>query len=301
MSISERHHFLPMFYLKRFTNDDGRFYIYDVNKKSLRASGQLFYPSQQFYKYKSNTVSFDTIESDFIEEAYGDIDSKVSAILHKVHSVESTLTQHEITLLQYFVNVLYWRNPVNEDKIKAKLLNANSLGEFGMKLMKKDTVQKASVKEEQILLERMKADTDTFKLLKVHMPAQTYSEIFEKEIPDYATIIDFQYDTHKLISDNPIIYRNPEMGSLHIDEFIFPLSPKKWLFRHKVPKIITHTAMKFMIDLMGLIQAKEYVATTNKEYPMILQDYYDKHFSSINEVRERAFRFVIDATQIKTA
>ena len=299
MSISKRHHFLPIFYLKRFTNDDGRFYVYDVNKKSLRAKGQLFYPSQQFYKYESNTVSFDTVESDFIEEAYGDIDSKVSAILHKIHSMDCTLTQPEITLLQYFVNVLYWRNPINDDKIKAELFNANSMRNFGMKLTRKDSGQRASAEEELMLLERMKADPDTFKLLKLHMPAQTYPEIFEKEIQDYATIINFQYDAHKLISDYPIIYRNPGIESLHTDEFIFPLSPKKWLFRHKVQKVITHTAMKFMIDLMGLIQAKEYVATTDKEYPFMLQEYYDKHFSSIDEVREQAFRFVIDATRIK--
>lgn len=298
MAITKRHHFLPVFYLKRFTNQNGQFYIYDVKKRVFKGNGRLFYPTQQFYRYKANTVGFSNVESDFIEGAYSNIDSKVSQILHKIHCENSTLTQDEITLLQYFINVLYWRNPVNENKLKEALLGARSMRDFGMKLMKRDSGQRASFEEEQKLLEKMKADPDTFKLLKLHTPAQTYPEIFKKDNQDYATIVDFPYDTPSLISDNPFIYKQPGEESLHTDEFVFPLSPKKWLFRHKVPKFVTHTAMKGLIDLMGLIQADAYVATTDKEYPIKLQRYYEEFFSSADHLRSQLFRLIIDASRI---
>src|SRR5580700_10234854 len=100
-----RHHFIPVFYLKNFTDNDGLFYIYDVVKKSLKENGRKFAPSTHFYEHNLNTVSSGQTQSNFIETKYGKLDSEIGEIVAKIKQGEGmSLTSHEWTYLQYFVN-----------------------------------------------------------------------------------------------------------------------------------------------------------------------------------------------------
>ena len=72
---------------------------------------------------------------------------------------------------------------------------------------------------------------------KLMLPVITYPEIFQKDFSDHATIITFPSDNlGKLVSDNPFVYKRPGAESLHRDEFIFALTPKQLLFRHRQKK-----------------------------------------------------------------
>lgn len=293
MSKPKRHHFIPVFFLKQFTNPDGSFYIYDVKKGTFKNKGRKFAPSTHFYEHFGNTVIMGDADSEFVEEAYSNHDARVSMIIKKVVENENwSLTPEEWTMLQYFVNIMHWRIPFNINKVKSYINKATSLQAFGMKLMNTNTNKRISLQEEIKLLDRMKGEPDFYKYIKLLLPAITYPELFAKTVQDSATIQHFPFDLPKLISDNPIIYRTGK-GSLHTDEFIFPLSPTHLLLRHKAPKIRVWSWVKLLSDMLMLVQANEYVAVTDLKYPLTIHEQYSKYFSSIDKLRQELFKAII--------
>lgn len=190
MSLTQRHHFIPVFYLKQFTNERNQFYIYLTKENKFKDNGRLFYPSQQFYQHYGNTVYSREKESDFIEQSFSDTDSRVATIIKKISaSGGQYLTSEEWTLLQYFVNIMHWRIPSNTDKVKEYIANAKNISDFRMKLTNPTTGQRVSDEEEARFIEKIKQDAEFPKFLKLMLPKITYPEIFEKDIKDSATII----------------------------------------------------------------------------------------------------------------
>lgn len=286
MNDTRRHHFIPVFYLKHFTDDNGFFYIFDVKKGKFKSGGRRFAPRTHFYEFDANTAFQASNPTDFIEKGFSEFDSKVGAIISKIRLNEDyKLTSEEWVLLQYFINILYWRNPGNTEKIRAYVNGANNLSAFLLQLKNRQTGERRSDEEER----RMMTHPDFYKFARLILPAATYSEIFQKEVNDHAHIHSFPEGLPKLISDYPIIYRRPETESLHTDEFIFPLTPTKILFRHRYKALIIPSFIRMLIDTLLLMQAKAYVACTDLEYPFILKTYYDKTFTSIEHLRKTIF------------
>lgn len=158
-----------------------------------------------------------------------------------------------------------------------------------LRLLKKATNEQVGINEEMELLRKIQEDNDFPKFLKSMLPAVTYPEIFRKKENDFAHIISFPSGMPKVVSDNPIIYRNLPNETLHTDEYIFPLSPTQLLIRNKFKGVIIPSFVRVMIDLMLLLQAKEYISCTDQKYPLMLLDYSTK-FSSIEDLREKIFK-----------
>lgn len=295
MSQTKRHHFIPEFYLKHFTNENNQFYIYLVKENKFKDRGRLFYPSQQFYEHYGNTVTYGQQQSDWIEKSFSDIDSKVGAIIKKISAGrEWTLEEEEWIMLQYFVNIIYWRIPANTEKVKEYISNATCLSDFKMKVTDVRSGEQISTDEEMKLLERIKRDPDFYKFLKLMLPANTFPEIFNKPNRDFAHIFPFTYADRlpKLVSDNPIIYRRPGKESLHTDEFIFPITPTQLLFRHRFSKLIVHSHVRLYVDMLLLLQANEYVSCTDLQYPALLKSEFQIQFGSIEKLRENIFNLI---------
>ena len=295
MSFTKRHHFIPVFYLKHFTNDDGLFYIYDVHKGEFKNRGRKFAPSTHFYEHFGNTTYFGNNSSDFIEHSYTKFDNKVADIYKKIANKsidgEYILTPYEWTMLQYFINILYWRNPSNRQAITHLIHNAKSLKDLRLKLMDQDTGERISGERELEFLNKIKEEPEFYKFYKSMLPGITYPEIFKKE-DDFAHIFPFPFNLPKLVSDNPIIYRNPGKESLHTDEMIFVLTPTQALIRNKMSGLIIHSVVRILIDMMFVMQAKEYVSSTDLKYPITLREEYQKRFTSIDHLRETIFRYI---------
>src|SRR5688572_22749913 len=108
MSKSKRHHFIPVFYLKNFTNEDGLFYIYDIKNDKFKNNGEGFAPKTHFFEWEGNTVFYEPEPSDFLENGFTNWDNNVANIYNKIVSFENDFAYHlkgeEWTMLQYFVN-----------------------------------------------------------------------------------------------------------------------------------------------------------------------------------------------------
>jgi len=118
MNISHRHHFLPEFYLKGFTNETGFFAIYNVQKKRIKKGWHP--PSSHFFKRDRNTIELNGLQVDIPEKAYSILDNRMSEIFGKIQGCQGVpkLTVHEMIGLYYFLSNLFWRNPDNDSRFE---------------------------------------------------------------------------------------------------------------------------------------------------------------------------------------
>lgn len=304
MKISKVHHYIPEFYLKQFTNEQGLFHIYNVKKQSFKKHGQLFAPSSHFYELNANTVTYGVESSDFLEQSLATIDNSAGDIYKKISdkagSGEYLLSSEEWTFLQYFISIMYWRNPSTNVLVEQKIKNASCLKDLGLILRSKDKDAPVGGEEELALFNKAKSDTDFLKFYKAMIPNLTYVDRLRVRDNDFAHIFTFPIGLPKLVSDNPIIYRNPGQVSIHLDDMIFPITPIQVLIRNKYSGLIVHSCVRILIDMLLVLQANKYVACTDLKYPISLVEEYDKRFKSVGELRETIFRFIFQKTNGKS-
>jgi len=278
-------HFVPVFYLKRFTLDDGFFYIYDVKKGKFKKNGKKFSPSSHFYEIDLNTLHYKNNTSYFIETSLSKHDTEIAEILNKIAcGGENQLTPHEWTYLQYFTNILYWRNPSATPHLTKLIAQAKNLSAFGMSLRDKTTGERVTdEKERQMILE----NPQFIKFLRLKMPGTTYPEIFAKNQQDHATIQPFSPGLPKLVSDNPVIYLNEDGESLHTAPMVFPLTPTKVLFRHLRPTLTIPNYVRLIVDMILIAQATNYVSCTDQRYPLLLLESYKKTYPNLQSLKRQ--------------
>jgi hypothetical protein len=116
------------------------------------------------------------------------------------------LEPSEWTLLQYFVNVLYLRNPSNTSKVKEYVGNAQNLSAFHLNLLDSISGERKSNKEERTII----CHPDFYKIARERLPRVTFPETFKQEVNDNAHIFTLPAKLPKLVSDNPIIMEKEE-------------------------------------------------------------------------------------------
>lgn len=170
MNPSKRHHFIPEFILRSFTNEKGKFYIYLTKQDRFKSNERLFSPKQQFYENYANRTFIGKRESLFIEKEFSNIDNTVGSILHKCKSdVNYRSTEHEWVTLQHFVDLLFWRNPANEHLLKEKVKNAKSLSELGLSNSRR-LLRQESTEHDKLDINEINSDEGIYKCIRLLMP-----------------------------------------------------------------------------------------------------------------------------------
>ena len=275
-NISWRHHYIPQFYLNGFTSDEGKFKIYDVEKKSIVKSGQNFSTRAYFFEKNSNTVSNEIGTDDFIESAYKEMDDKVAKVFERINNPSTenkcNLTDDDIALLQYFVGLMYWRIPSNYQEIR-EIVNKKELKTLGLKIYDSNIEQ------------RLKNDENFVKVMKFWFPNISFPELFSCKTPLH--VVSFPKGLPSICSDNPIICRNPETFRVYNDDFIFPLNSDT-LFIRGNERAECMTTVKVEIDLLIYKQAKKYVSCTDIRYLEMLDGLYEK-YNDLDYIRASIF------------
>jgi len=139
---SAKHHYLPQFYLKGFTDDKGKFAIYDYTSRRIKSSLQS--PSSHFFSLERNTIEFNNQKSDVIEQLYSKIDSKHSKIIKLIQETNASISLNleDTSLLQEFVSYLFWRLPVNDLLYEQEFKN-NPIYKKVFKLINEETGEDA--------------------------------------------------------------------------------------------------------------------------------------------------------------
>jgi hypothetical protein len=82
MATSKRHHYIPQFYLKGFTNEHGKYYIFDKQIETIRLST----PINSFFENNRNTVIVKDEKTVFLEDIYSRFDSETAPQLEKIRT-----------------------------------------------------------------------------------------------------------------------------------------------------------------------------------------------------------------------
>jgi hypothetical protein len=289
---SWRHHYIPQFYLKNFTNAENTFHIYSVKKGNYKSNGKLFSPESHFFEIKGNTLITEQGSTDFLEtDFYKTLDNDVAKLFYKIKNSTKErygLSEEDMPMLQYFIANLYWRNPMNDGLVK-QLLKTKGLSGLGFKFINTETKE---IIINSDIEKKMIENESTYKMIKHRLPSVLYQNLFENDSP--LTILHFipPNDFPSLVSDNPLILRNPENIDVYRDDFILPLSRDKILIRTKKIKNQYQNRARVSIDCLLVRQANNFIATTDLKYIPLLQN-VDKEKSN-EEFRKEVFESFVD-------
>lgn len=203
--ISWRHHYIPEFYLKGFVNESKQFSIYSIRDKKFKQDGKLFSPQSHFFKRNGNTIE-DLKKSpiDLLEKHYAELDSKFAPIFNKLKGEEGEncygITLEERIMLQYYVSILFWRLPSNNEIVKE--MTKHDMFEFlGLKVT--DEYALENIKRLQFA-EQIKKHRDYHKILRLWIPQMTFPTMFANN--STTTITTFpQNKLPAICGDNPLI------------------------------------------------------------------------------------------------
>jgi hypothetical protein len=280
-----KHHYLPQFYLKGFTNEGGLFMIYLVKEERFKQNGKLFSPASHFFLPDDNTIITDGVRDDYLEELYSGMESRYARILEKIKAVEQGfgLDQQDVVWLNYFPGELFWRVP-SQRKVINTATDLQQLNQLGVAVIDTKTMRQIDPDK---FAEAVKADPSYFQRLRNVIPATTYWNLKECTWP--ATVKTFPGTFPPICGDNQVILRHPEKADPFLDDVIFPLAPDKVLFRIRDMKEIFAPNIKFYIDMLQLMQAEEYVCCVDPEYLLHLKEAFQQNFSSVEELRKFIF------------
>lgn len=121
MNVTRKHHYLPVFFLKGFVNDEGAFSVFDCKKRQLKKG--RYFPSSHFFEFGRNTTNFEGTVSDFTEKGYGTKDNRFAKLFHKIQQCPGIpeLDEMEMFALQEFISNTFWRIPKNDALFKEQL------------------------------------------------------------------------------------------------------------------------------------------------------------------------------------
>lgn len=290
-NLSWRHHYLPQFYIRGFTNSDGSFKIFDVINQRFLRDGKDFSPESFFFEKDGNTYYKGNAADDFIEtKFYAEIDSRIAELFNRIKAAEPNtkfgLSDDDMPAIQHFISVLFWRNPTNYDQVK-HLISTKDLSQLGLTIVNRQDQTTRNFEME----EKLKNDPEFFKVIKFWLPFVTFNRLLECRSPLTVHELPFQYPA--LCSDNPIIFQNTIYPDIYFDNLILPLSHHLFFFRGTLSENLL-TTIKMEIDLLLLKQAKKYVSCTDTAYISFLNQYYSSNYSSVEELRAKIFKKVFE-------
>ena len=279
MNQSQKHHFLPIFYLKGFTDENEQFKIFNLTSKKFKQKGKCFSPSSHFYILKDNTISTDLGESDFMEKLYEKIDNDFAKILHKIktNSYDNRfgVDENDMPYINNFVSQIYWRSPFSKNIIQDYIKKYN-LKELGLKIID----EQGNYNEE--LSERFKNEPEFYRAYKLYnslldsirgFNCRTQYHIFGRpqELPS-------------ICSDFPIIFKKTNNIKVYEDDYIFPLSKERVFVKKNLSQKFNHQ-LHHLIDLILFKQSVNYFATSNKEYVDFLIELDKKNNYTLEEYK----------------
>lgn len=286
MKKSSKHHYLPKFYLKGFTNENGQFAVYDCKNK--RVKNHMFNPSSHFFEKDRNTIEINGTETDFLEEAYAKFDNRHAKLFKLIQDTEKTplLNNNQKTFLQEFISHIFWRIPAN-DKLYKKEYIANSNFYKTFKIRDKKTKQEVN----NTFTEELKQSEPFIKAVRAF--AGNISLLSYTNTNDYNNWqISYNQNGFKLCSDSPIIFKKENPKNIFESDFIFPLTKKHLLVRTFNSLEIKFLTPKIclMIDLIIFKQAELYSCCLRRDYLESIHSIADKH--GIDALKRKVFDYL---------
>ena len=289
-NISWRHHYLPVFYLKGFTNENQKFLIFDKEQNRFIKKGKEFSPSSYFFEKDANTFFKDGEKDDFLETKFlARFDDKISNLFEQIQSSgpenKFSVSEKDMPMLQNFVNLMYWRLPHRRNDLE-EYLQKEDLKGFGLFVKNEDgSTDESTIKIE----EKLKKDSEFKKSLGFLMSMVDTVKMVNCRTP--LTIQPFIEGLPYVCSDNPVLFESENKPKVYEDDFIFPMSGNMFFIRANKTKEY-NLVFKLLVDTLVFKQAVKYVSFSDMRYYHSLNDFYNKHFKNNAELRKKIFAYI---------
>lgn len=259
MNSSSRHHYLPVFYLNGFTNENGAFAIF--NKKKNSKATKFFVPKSHFFEWDRNTILINGESTSFIEDIYSMLDTICAPTFIKLQSnLRREIEAIDMIKIGLFIKAIFWRNP-NKDNIMDNYLD--SLPKESLKFKISDNEGNEAPDD---IFNSFFKDKNFRQAYRASLAFLNYEIIKNEEVDDWKFYFSSEESFH-LCGDVPIIYNNWESDMISNNDFILPLT-KSNLLIHKKGK--RHEALspelRIKLDILIFLQAEKYVCSKNMDY-----------------------------------
>jgi hypothetical protein len=272
---SRKHHYLPVHYLKGFTDSEGCFYVYDKHTDSI------FYtsPTGSFFENDLNTIVYpDGSASDFVEGLYTAIENQSWSYIDRIRSSTQKTPIALLDKMSFYVFLLFmhWRLPSNFkfiETLSEDFFRGNNVLDY-YKL--KSKTGEAVSKEE---IERITSLPAFKKVAKLIIPYAPFfkDKNWSDQLDNWRFIYSLNSNNWFIVGDNPIVTRghndHDPIKCLH--EFIFPVSGRILLVctnrfdRKMVPP-------EFIFELSAAIfkRSQRFIACHRKDWlEVMIKDY----------------------------
>ncbi len=261
--ITQRHHYLPEFYIKGFLNSNNKLFVFDKLEKRIKKNE--YSPKQIFFDWNRNTLEIEGKKDDFLEKLYQDFESRVSPAYNRIKEQTGRIHYdvNDIFNLLLLVSLTYWRLPKNDETAEDLVLNTPNK-ELFIKIYNKKTNEEAS----DDFYEKVKKRVGFVEMYKLAKPIIDFLTLDIKNDLENWVIFGANSDVKlHLLGDNPIVFRGiPEKNILQ-NEMIFPISKGITLYHTKGEKIRQiQPSDRVRVDIMVFLQSSRYVIGPNKDY-----------------------------------
>lgn len=268
MSKSQRHHYIPRFFIKQFCDDDGLIYIFDKEKNKILKNRQS--PKGSFFEDDRNTVDFSGQKLDNLELIYSALDNNLATDYLKVLKNE-TVTPEELTSITLLANLLKWRVP-KSDKEFDEIKNDLSQTDLGVRIEIKDkslNIDKKAIEH----IENSDIFKETKRIMLSILPLTTPNKLLEIHNNSF---LQMNPVYPALLGDNPIIMKNGT-GINQINDFVFPLSSETtFIYKQNSKRNMNNPLFFFHRDLSIFKNSTKYVGCKSKEHLEKIIEMYNK-------------------------
>jgi hypothetical protein len=274
---SKRHHYLPVFYLKGFSDNEQLIHIFDKKDNEFLPIAS---PKSKFYKNNLNNFVFDNqIKFTYEETFYTPLDTQSSTIFNKIRNLtidnNADLNNSERFDLLWFITHLYWRSPYSNSSIEEIVKNDGFSNKY-FHVKNKQTGQVLSDNEIPEIIKSVLIDKQTQKIFKAIYP------LLDSNINEIIKLLDnwhlfYLNDTNQglITGDMPIITLNENFSLNQIfKRIVFPISKHRLLIINENAPKFFETTLLHTINACIFHQAKRFVCSDDKELlNTIIDDY----------------------------
>lgn len=275
---TSKHHYVPRFYLKGFTDGNDMFYRYDKLTNDIKYIGG----KGVFWEENLNTGAIIHPETgemhlwDFPEHFFAGVDSILAEPLDIIRNTDATtnIMDNPITvdIIKQLIHFLFWRVPANKDYLNG-VIDGTAFGDLGFGFFD------ANGKRLKEWEETMKGVDLWRKLYPALIASGRQNSVFKKNNKvDWGVY--YMNWNHALTTDNPIILRSFDGPASLESNLLFPLSVNMLAIAIEGKKKATLSAVvREQIDVLLFHQAQRYIACPKSEYILHIKDKLETFYS----------------------
>ncbi len=279
-SRSKKHHYLPRYFLKGFTNPNGSFFVYDKQTRKIFKSS----PDNSFFENNLNTVTLKHGDSDFIEKMYSNMEGKFWKSLDTIRdsTYQMGIGDLDKMNLYLFLAILHWRLPKNMALVES-LSKRFFTGDNDFKYITLKSKTNKNVPEE--IVDEFRSSEGFKKSAKLLIPFINFqgNEWYES-VANWTFSYTGDNARWHMIGDSPILTEGiyDEDPKKFLDRFMFPVSGSVMLINngtHITPKELPE-AFLLQFNTALVHKAERFVACPNKDLLEVIIRYYYNYVSN---------------------